>query len=200
MPPDDDSWVTTSALLDRLLDFEDSVWSRFASRFRAPIVQYARGRGLDASSAEEVAQETLTAFLGALRDGRYERGNGKLRSFLFGIASHKVVDAFRGSARRLESSSPETGFLEGQALDEPSRAEWEAIWERSILEECLRQVQGEVTPSTWRAFELTALEEREPAEVAKELDMTRNAVFVARHRVTKRLRLMQAELEDDAPE
>ena len=173
------------------------VWPRFVYRFRAPLVQFASARGIESDLAEEVAQETLIAFLAALRENKYDRGKGRLRSFLFGIASNKIRDALRKAQRGPELSQPETGYFNDQALDEPSRAQWEQLWERSLLRECLRRVQEEVTESTWRAIQATALEERDPAEVADELGLTRNAVFVARHRVTTRLRRLQTEQDDE---
>jgi len=63
------------------------------------------------------------------------------------------------------------------------------------LQRCLKQVENEVQPSTLRAFQLVALEQRPVAEVAQELGLSENAVTVAKHRVLKRVRELQKMLE-----
>ncbi len=73
-------WITTTLVLEQLLDSEAAVWSVFVDRFRTPVVRVAQEFGLDAEGAEDVAQETLTDFMRAYREGKYDRTKGKLRS------------------------------------------------------------------------------------------------------------------------
>jgi DNA-directed RNA polymerase specialized sigma24 family protein len=87
-------WVTTSTILGGLRDFEDRAsWERFVARFRAPIVRLALGHGLEAADADDVAQETLVAFADGFRAGRYDAQQGRLSSWLFGIAYRQVLRA-----------------------------------------------------------------------------------------------------------
>jgi RNA polymerase sigma-70 factor (ECF subfamily) len=57
-------------------------------------------------------------------------------------------------------------------------------------------LRNEFEPKTWKAFQRTALEGASASEVAAELAMTTNAVFIARSRVLARLRQEAAELID----
>ncbi len=52
----------------------------------------------------------------------------------------------------------------------------------------LEDLKSEFEPRTWAAFERFALEGRPADEVATELQMTQNAVFIAKSRVLARLR------------
>jgi hypothetical protein len=52
-----------------------------------------------------------------------------------------------------------------------------------------------VDPGTFRAFERVALDQVPAADVARELGMTRNAVFLAKHRVVKRIRALKDAFE-----
>ncbi|HEY3246021.1 MAG TPA: hypothetical protein VGM03_21985 [Phycisphaerae bacterium] len=49
-------WVTTSTILERLRDFNDrSMWNRFCTRFRRPLVAFARRYGLSEAEADDVS-------------------------------------------------------------------------------------------------------------------------------------------------
>ena len=54
--------------------------------------------------------------------------------------------------------------------------------------EVLNSIKGEFKEQTWEAFQGVTLDEKKPREVAEELDMTVNAVFIAKSRVLSRLR------------
>ena len=70
----DVDWLTTSTVLRDLGDLQNqTAWDRFVGRFRKPVVDFARRLGFEASQAEDVAQETLLAFVNAYREGRYDR-------------------------------------------------------------------------------------------------------------------------------
>lgn len=191
-------WVTTTLVLEGLHDLDETAWELFDERFRSSIVRFARKLGLGSDRAEDVAQETLIAFVEAFRDGRYDKERGRLSSWLFGIAYRKVLRARRESARdRQQAPLQSTSFWDEQASEDEASRQWELAWKKSVLEKCLERVREEVHERTYRAFALVALEHRDPADVARELDVTRNAVFIAKHRVLKRVRELQREFEDD---
>jgi DNA-directed RNA polymerase specialized sigma24 family protein len=49
-----------------------------------------------------------------------------------------------------------------------------------------------------RAFEMVALADRVPADVAKELGLSVKAVYHAKYRVLRRVRELRAALDDEA--
>lgn len=202
MDNDPGEWVTTSAVLRRLADFDDTAaWNAFADRFRAPIERFAKGRGLSESDAEDVAQETLMDFARAFRDAGYDRGKGRLSSWLFGIAWRRIDHARRKAERR---DAHEAGGFESQqhaGVEGPpaQSAEWQELWERSILEHCLRQVRKEFEPATFRAFEMLVLEHHAIEAAEAELAMTKNALAIAKHRVSTRLRELVQECDEVRP-
>ena len=192
-------WQTTSTILDSLRDYENrAAWDRFVTRFRMPIVSFARKMGLPESDAEDLAQEALLAFAKAYRDGRYNRSKGRLSTWLFGIVYRQVLNARRKGARRGVQMSPAadgTSFWSAVPDDKVDAATWDETWQRTVLQQCIDRVRHEVEPTTFQAFEMTALAKRPPAEVASDLGITRNAVFIAKHRVVSRLRELQREYE-----
>jgi RNA polymerase sigma-70 factor (ECF subfamily) len=190
-------WITTTVVLQRLKDSDEAAWELFTARFRGPLVGFARRLGLGEGEAEDVAQETLLAFLDAFRKGGYDRGRGRLGSWLFGIAHRRVLAAKREAARRAEKlgEAADADFFSRLADEESVRRTWDETWAKALLEQGLSQVKAEVEPATWRMFVEVVRKERAPAEVAREMGLSRNAVFIAKHRVLKRLRQLQEELD-----
>jgi RNA polymerase sigma-70 factor (ECF subfamily) len=72
---------------------------------------------------------------------------------------------------------------------------WDGEWERVMLARCLGEIQHEVAGRTYRAFELVVLQGYGADDAAKELGMSRAAVYTAKHRVLKRVRELKQELE-----
>ncbi len=193
-------WSTTSTVLDQLGDFNNrGAWDLFTDRFRTPIVRFAIKMGLAESDAEDVAQQTLLDFANAYRAGKYDRAKGRLSKWLFGIAYRRAAHARMQLARRERQVVDRTDgakFLVDIPDERRASESWNLDWLRAALDRCLERVRGEFKPTTYRAFELVALEKQSPADAAAQLDMTRNAVFVAKHRVASRLRILLREYED----
>lgn len=182
------TWQTTTVLLERLAEGEDDAWSRFSERYREPILAFARRLGVPDPDAEDVAQETLVAFLDAWRRGRYDRERGRLGSFLFAIASQQVRNHRRGERRDARLGAADTLFWKQLPDEATLRSTWDMAWGRAIFERCLAAARRELQPSTMRVFELVVLEQRRPADVADELGLSVNAVYVAKHRALSRIK------------
>ena len=187
-------WMTTSTILENLRDYRNRVaWDRFVGRFHRPILSFARDLGLGDADSEDVAQEALLAFAKAYREGRYDRFKGRLNKWLFGIVYRQVLHARHQWAQRKAEVQVGNDATYWFGLPDKKNAQqsWNITWQESILQHCLDQVRHEVEPKTFRAFEMTALAKRRPAEVAEQLGITRNAVFIAKHRVLQRLGKLQ---------
>ena len=195
-------WITTSTILGGLRDFEDrGAWERFVARFRAPIVQLALGQGLKPADAEDVAQETLLAFADGFRAGHYDVQKGRLSRWLFGIAYRQMLRAREARGRRAaQAQGDEESSDLAQLSDEAAATRsWDVEWERALLAQCMARARGEVQPVTFRAFELAAIENRDAAEVARELAIDVKAVYNAKHRLLKRIRELREGLEQLSP-
>ncbi len=201
MSPTVDTWKTTTILLERLQDADDDAWNEFAARFRDPITRFARKLGLPEDAADDLAQETLTAFLRAYREGRYDRSRAKLRSWLFGIAHKEALRLRRDLARRPRQGpdfQDQTTFFSALPDRDSLQQTWDDQWDRHTLDRCLRRARAEFEASTFEAFELAAIRSVPPAEIASRLSMSRNSVYIAKHRVLSRLAELQSEFESVA--
>ncbi len=159
-------WLTTTDLLEQLADGDDAAWSRFSDRYRPPLLAFARRLGVPEAEAEDVAQDSLVAFLDAWRRGRYERGRGRLGSFLFGLARYQVRNHHRQAARGNRQGAADTAFWRDLPDEASLRSTWDLSWKRALFQRCLERVRRELQPNTVRAFELCVLERRTPAQAS----------------------------------
>ncbi len=90
-------------------------------------------------------------------------------------------------------------LLEAQPADDPSAtAVFEDEYRRRVFRWAADEVRGEFSTSSWRAFWLTAVDGRKPADAATELGLSVGAVYIARSRVLARLRARIQQLGDEA--
>lgn len=180
---------TTTALLQGLAGSPDGPeWRALDGRYRPVIISFARQWGLAEHDANDVAQEALAQFALDFAKGRYDRDRGRLSAWLIGIARHRIIDAQRALARR--------GQLRGQTamIDLAAPAEITQVWntsqEAAILDLALSELRqtSRANPATLRAWELTTLHEVPADEAARQTGLSVEDVYLARHRVTKRLR------------
>jgi RNA polymerase sigma-70 factor, ECF subfamily len=190
-------WQTTSTILQRLHDHRDrSMWQRVDDRFRRPIIAFARRLGLSESDADDAAQETIVAFIEAYQAGNYQRQRGRLSSWLFGIAHQVVANRRRRAAR--DAARLGAGAAEPADVADPRMVAdvWEQEWQTAMLDTCLAQLQSEIAGKTYEAFRMVVREGISPDDAAAALGMTRDAVYVAKHRALKRLADLIREAEE----
>lgn len=179
---------TTTGLLDALRDHSNEpAWAQIDSRYRPVIAGLARRLGLDDSSADEVSQQTLTEFVRAYRDGRYDRTKGRLSSWILGIAHHTALHLLRTNRRAAGVGST---VLEQVSDESTLRTIWTDERDRAILSRAMALLSEEtsVDERTMLAFELAALRGVPAPEAAAQCGMSVEQVYVAKSRMTRRLR------------
>lgn len=179
---------TTTKLLDALHDRSNElIWEQIDARYRPVVAALARRLGLSVSQADEVAQQTLSEFVRAYREGRYDRTKGRLSSWIMGIAHHTALRAQRAAGR---DASP-LGTQAESVCDEPSlRGMWTEERDRLILGRALATLRDDsnIDDRTLLAFELVGLRGVPASEAAAQSGMSVEQVYVAKSRLTKRLR------------
>ncbi len=100
--------------------------------YQRRLLYFALRRLRDRALAEEVAQETLTVVLLALRDNRIE-DIAKLPGFIFGVAKNLVCRATREQANRAQTDPDHDADTPGDWLKNPDAG--------LLLEEQRRQVR-----------------------------------------------------------
>jgi len=182
---------TTTTLLEGLVDpRNESAWRRFYDRYTPMLLSFAKRVGLNDADAQDVVSDTLVTFLQQYRAGRYDRARGRLKSWLGGIARHKIRRCLsKGRPVSLNAS----GSGDGPGLPEPAAvcdldAAFEHEWQLQRLSEALEVLRGESDPTTYQAFDLYALKNWPVDKVASFLELKPNSVYISKSRMLKRLR------------
>lgn len=175
---------TRSSLIQRVRDLGDvDGWNEFDRFYRPMLMRYARGRGLAADDAEEIAQQCMTAIVNQI--GKFER-HRSFRGWLRGMVDHKVSDLF---ASRYRHRRADTAMLEGAADTSTSTgALWEEEWNESHLHALLGDLRNSFAEHTLKAFELYVVCSYAVADICRLLDMTPNQVYVAKNRVINHIK------------
>lgn len=205
--------TTTTALLESLKDPGNApVWEEFDARYRPILLGFARKLGLSPEDAADVAQQALTEFVRDYRIGMYQRGKGRLSSWLISIARNRAVDLQRGQGRRrgwrgesafehLADSAGKGGGGGGASAaggggghslqdSDDDTALWDAERKHAILAAALTKLREttRMSESTIKAFELVAIRGVPSEAAARECGISVDEVYVAKNRVTKQLR------------
>ena len=193
--------TTQPSLLLRIRDPRDAqAWARFVELYTPFLYGVCKQQGLQAADAADVTQEVMRTLASAIPRFRYDPGRGAFRNWLFTVARSRINDFFRARRRQPvgtgESAVHE--LLEGQPDGAAGDDDWEQSWRQHVLAWAAERVRAEFEPGTWRAFWATAVEGRAVREVAAELGLSAGAVYIARSRVTARLRSVVEEADEYA--
>ena len=74
---------------------------------------------------------------------------------------------------------------------------WEREYQRQLMSKAIEIVKPNTEPKTWAAFEMTAMQELTAEQAGEKISMSRGAVYVARSRVTAKLRAEVERLMDE---
>jgi RNA polymerase sigma-70 factor (ECF subfamily) len=187
---------THSSLIRRVRDPADAdSWREFVALYEPLLLSYVRSRGLGEHDARDVVQDIFARLLQALPAFELDPSRGGFRSWLWQVTCHAVADwARRGRRQHAAENEWHRRLTAPAPSDETgSEAEWLAAHRRRVLEFVLEQVRGQTQPPTWACFEQHVLHGRRGADVAAELGITANAVFVNASRVLARVREQCAE-------
>jgi RNA polymerase sigma-70 factor (ECF subfamily) len=190
---------TSLSLLDRLRDDETAevAWSEFLARYSRVLYRWCRRWGLQASDAEDVTQETLLAIARQIKHFRYDPGRS-FRAWMKTIAYRSWIRVVEHSSRQVATggSAAMEALASVVARDDLARS-CEVQARQVLLEQALERARCRVSPVTWEAFRLTALEGHAGGEVARQLGLTIGDVYNARWRVQKFLRQEAEHLDPD---
>jgi RNA polymerase sigma-70 factor (ECF subfamily) len=157
-------------------------WQRLAFLYAPLVYRWCRQRGLQAADADDVVQEVFRTVLARIGDFRRDRPQDTFRGWLWMITRNKLGDHFRRAAR-VGLTAAET--LEQLPAEEPTI---EPDVGESLYRRALDLIRPQFEETTWRAFWRVVVEDGSPANVAAELGITPNAVYLAKARVLRRLR------------
>ena len=191
---------TSVSLLDRLrLQPDEAAWRRLVDLYTPLIRGWLRRQGLPDPDADDVVQEVLAVVVRRLPEFRHSERTGAFRCWLRTITDNCLRDHWRAQRGRARATGHSDFLRVLEQLEDPdsglSRL-WDEEHDRHVTRQLLELIRPRFEDSTWRAFQRVALDGVPPEQVAAEMGMTVNAVFIAKSRVLHLLRQEGAGLID----
>jgi RNA polymerase sigma-70 factor, ECF subfamily len=178
--------TTSESLLERLRrpDAQEA-WVRFVELYTPLIYYWARRAGLQTADASDLAQEVLTVLVQKLPEFQYDR-HKSFRGWLRTVTLNKWRE---GRRRRELPREALQNPLEEVPGPEDGASFGETEYREYLVGRALTMMQAEFEPTTWKACWEYVVGGRSVTSVASELSITTNAVYLAKSRVLRRLRV-----------
>ncbi len=175
---------TRYSLIARLASAEDAdAWQDFVQAYESAIIRYCRSRGLQDADALEVAQDVFLVAHRAAEKWEPSGHAGSFRAWIFETARRSCLKLVRNRTALPRSLGEESVEQESSDEDDSGRE-----WQKWAFYAAAGKVQREVKLRTWQAFWKTTVENMDPREVARELDLSVGNVYTAKCRVMERIR------------
>jgi RNA polymerase sigma factor (sigma-70 family) len=163
-------------------------WRQFDTIYRPMLLTYMRNRGLSEFHAQDLVQDVFVKLLSRLHT--YDHARCRFRSWLFTVANRTLIDFIRREASRKRALD---GWMLQVLQPSPSDSikleqEWTQIHRQKILAHALRVVRAGTSSKSWICFEQRLLRNRSGSEIARDLGISPNEVYVNACRVMKRVR------------
>lgn len=178
--------TTSISLLNRVRESTDQeAWDRFVDLYTPMIYRWALGIGLPKSEASDLVQDIFLTLSQKLPSFQYDESKN-FRSWLKTVTSNRAKDFLR----RRACQAVEGGSLATKVLS-PDNVEFLADQEynQHLTARIAEFMKSEFEEKTWQACWRTLVQGESVEEVSQSLEMTPNAVYVARSKVLRRLRV-----------
>ena len=183
---------TRPSLLVRLRDARDrEAWRQFVEVYAGIVYGFLRNRGLQDADAADLTQDVLLVVAAAIDRLDYDPSRGTFRGWLFTVTRHQLSKFLDRRKRQPQGTGDTAGQI--RLDEEPGREPtldqlWDQEYDRHVFTWATQRVRVGFEESTWQAFWGTAMEGKSAQAVADALGMSVGAVYVARSRVSGRLK------------
>ncbi|NUN97156.1 MAG: sigma-70 family RNA polymerase sigma factor [Candidatus Omnitrophica bacterium] len=195
----DDPDSTRQSLLARIHDPQDrEAWAEFVELYTPFVYNLVRRRGLQPADAADVTQDVMRSVFSSLGRFQHNQRPRSFRTWLVTIARRRLSD-FRSRQGKQIPGSGNTGImglLHEQSVSADEEAEIEREYQQRLFQWAVDQIRHDFRDSTWQAFWRTYVDGESCESVAEQLQLSREAVYMARSRVLSSLRKRIREVEE----
>lgn len=183
-------WPSTHiTLLNRVrLHTDAEAWREFVKIYGPLIYNYCRKKRLNDADAEDVCQEVFRQISTSLNSFEYNRKLGRFRSWLGTVTYHEICRFWKKNQR----VQHQTGKSELEEFINKHPGEIDGVWSDEfcshIYETALETIRPQFDEKTWRAFELTWIQDSPTKAAAVELNVDPNWIYKAKFLVQQKLK------------
>ena len=183
---------TSSSLLERLKAQDPEGWRRLSRLYGPLVYRWCLRTGLQAADAEDVVQEVFRTVAQKIARFRREREGDTFRGWMWTITRNKIGDYLRrrkagpmaaGGTDALGRMCQISAELSNESNQSTSSDDVGELYRRAM-----NLIRAEFEEHSWQAFLRVAVEGHSVKDVAADLGITPNAVYIAKSRILRRLR------------
>jgi len=181
---------TSVSLLRRLRrPDQEAAWQRFVDLYAPLVFYWGRDQGLSATDSEDLVQDVMATMVVELPRFEYDPRR-RFRGWLRTVTVNKAKDLHRRNAVRPSSGHEETIQIATRPNSGASDADLfeEAEYRGFLVHRALELMRSEFRDQVWQACWKHVVEGKKAVEVARELGISVNMVYLAKSRVLSRLR------------
>jgi RNA polymerase sigma-70 factor (ECF subfamily) len=190
---------TSSTLLVRIKARDQEAWKRFVRLYGPLVYVWCLRSGLQEADADDVGQDVFRTVSEAIDGFDPEQDGASFRAWLRTVTRSRVADFYRRKAREAVAeggSEAQRRWLDVPQAPDDSGSDDEGD-QRVLARRAIDLVLESCKDKTRQAFLRVVIAREAPAEVARDLEMTVNAIYLAKSHILRKFREEFAGLVDD---
>lgn len=184
----------SSSILARAIVHDVEAWSTLVTIYAPLIYSWCRNWHLSPEDAERVGERVLDIVYLELNRFRNNQLSHSFRQWLLDVTRSAYLEHLLQSGDHGDSGSHLPASLNGEIPDRASLQSDPEADNHQLFLRAFDAVKPHFTTEEWRAFWLLVIEKRAGSEVASELRIPEEIVYLAKARVLRRLRQDFSEL------
>jgi RNA polymerase sigma-70 factor (ECF subfamily) len=193
-----DRGETSTTLLIRVKAKDQEAWRRLVHLYSPLVHHWCQRSGLQEADTADVTQDVFRTVAESIDGFHHDQSGDSFRGWLRTVTRSRILDFLRRKARWTEGiggSDAQIRWLEFP--DDPEDASSSDEDERAILvRQVVDMVLGHCKEENRQAFLRVVVGGQHPVDVARDLGMTSNAVYLAKSHILRRIREEFAALVD----
>ena len=177
---------TSVSLLKRLRNSsDDQAWKRFVNLYAPLVFHWGKSQNLSADDASELVQEVMQILVVKMREFQYNP-NKRFRGWLRTVAANKANDIHRRNNARPTTQNEQSILSIATADDVDLFAETE--YRKFLAHRAMELMKSEFDETSWKACQQHLIEGKKADQIAADLGITANMVYLAKSRILARIR------------
>ena len=185
--------TTSKTLLEKISSGDEISWDEFYRKYAPVIKAVAKYKGIE-YDADDICQQAMMHFFKQSKTFKFDPGIAKFRTYLGRIVSWKIIDYYRKKREKLSEE------LDAVPVDAELDKIYMAEWHKVIIAEAEDELRKRVSPDTFQAYQLYAVQGRPVEKVAAFLDCSTNQVYQAKKRCFAMMREILLKMNETDPD